>query len=69
MISENLLLLIVEPNIDKHPKYELVNYKYAVNKADIVVFLVAHKEFGEMELSDNKNFMDFCGINQQLKSS
>src|SRR5690554_59607 len=33
---------IVEPNVVTHPYYKLTDYKEAYEKADIVVFLVAH---------------------------
>jgi UDP-N-acetyl-D-mannosaminuronic acid dehydrogenase len=33
-----------------------------VEKADIVVFLVAHREFRKLHISDEKIILDFCGI-------
>ncbi|MEC3906294.1 UDP-N-acetyl-D-mannosamine dehydrogenase [Tamlana sp. 2201CG12-4] len=57
---------IVEPNIDSHKVFKLTNYKEAVEKSDIVVFLVAHREFRELELLNNKVVLDFCGINKKL---
>ena len=53
---------IVEPNIQSHTVFKLTNYKEAVEKADIIVFLVAHKEFKSLELGDDKVVLDFCGI-------
>jgi UDP-N-acetyl-D-mannosaminuronic acid dehydrogenase len=53
---------IVEPNIDEHKVFKLTNYIEAVNQADIVVFLVNHKEFKELEISDEKVVLDFCGV-------
>lgn len=55
---------IVEPNIDTHTVFKLTNYKEAVEKADIVVYLVAHKEFKNLELSIDKVVLDFCGVNR-----
>ncbi|MCK5814995.1 MAG: UDP-N-acetyl-D-mannosamine dehydrogenase [Flavobacteriaceae bacterium] len=55
---------IVEPNIQSHTVFKLTNYKEAVEKADIIVFLVAHKEFKSLELGDDKVVLDFCGINR-----
>lgn len=55
---------IVEPNIDTHTVFKLTNYKEAVKKADIVVYLVAHKEFKNLELSTDKVVLDFCGVNR-----
>ena len=54
---------IVEPNLDYHSDYKLIHYKKAVDKADIIVFLVAHKEFLNLELSNKKLILDYCGIN------
>ena len=60
--SNNEEHFIVEPNIESHSVYKLTEYKEAVNKADIVVFLVAHSEFKELQLRENKVVLDFCGI-------
>jgi UDP-N-acetyl-D-mannosaminuronic acid dehydrogenase len=53
---------IVEPNIEEHNVFKLTDYKEAVKKADIVVFLVAHKEFKGLDLSEDNVVLDFCGI-------
>ena len=42
---------IVEPNITEHKVFKLTNHKEAVKKADIIVFLVAHKEFKNLEIT------------------
>lgn len=54
--------LIVEPNIQSHKVFKLTNYKEAYEKADIVVFLTAHKEFLSLEYDTNKVTLDFCGV-------
>lgn len=54
--------LIVEPNISEHKVFKLTEYKEAYEKADIVVFLVAHSEFKELIWRDDKVVLDFCGI-------
>ena len=53
---------IVEPNIGSHRVFKLTDYKEAAIKADIIVFLVGHKEFFELELSEDKVILDFCGV-------
>lgn len=53
---------IVEPNIESHRVFKLTNYKEAVKKADIIVYLVAHKEFESIELPEDKVVLDFCGV-------
>ena len=53
---------IVEPNIETHKVFKLTNYKEAAEKADIIVFLVAHKEFKELHPKTGKVILDFCGV-------
>jgi len=53
---------IVEPNIKEHNVFKLTNYKEAVDKADIIVFLVAHNEFKDLEITKDKVVLDFCGV-------
>ncbi|PKV48771.1 UDP-N-acetyl-D-mannosaminuronic acid dehydrogenase [Aquimarina sp. MAR_2010_214] len=53
---------IVEPNISEHKVFKLTNYLEAIKKADIIVFLVAHKEFINLNVSKDKVILDFCGI-------
>ena len=60
--SNNEEHYIVEPNIESHLVYKLTDYKLAIEKADIVVFLVAHKEFNNLEISHDKIILDFFGI-------
>jgi UDP-N-acetyl-D-mannosaminuronic acid dehydrogenase len=53
---------IVEPNVDSHPYYKVTPTEQAVEKADIIVFLVAHKEFKKLVISEGKIIVDFCGV-------
>lgn len=57
----NAQLLIVEPNVAEHNVFKLTNYKEAYEKADIVVFLVNHREFAELNYRDDVQVLDFCG--------
>ena len=59
--SNNEEHFIVEPNIESHSVYKLTDYKLAIEKADIIVFLVAHKEFLNLDVGDEKILLDFCG--------
>ena len=61
LFSEGLDVLAVEPNIKEYGEFEIIDYKKALQEADIVVFLVAHKEFKNLEM-DNKVVLDFCGV-------
>jgi UDP-N-acetyl-D-mannosaminuronic acid dehydrogenase len=65
--SNNDEHFIVEPNIDFHSVYKLTDFKLAIEKADIIVFLVAHKEFKEINIDSSKTVLDFCGIIKDVK--
>lgn len=56
---------IVEPNIQEHKVFKLTPTNEAVENADIIVFLVAHKEFENLEIANNKVVLDFCGVNNK----
>ncbi|OBX21652.1 MULTISPECIES: UDP-N-acetyl-D-mannosamine dehydrogenase [Bizionia] len=58
--ANNEEYFIVEPNIEEHKVFKITDYKVAAEKADIVVFLVAHKEFKTLKLDSNKVVLDFC---------
>ena len=60
LIQAGFDILAVEPNIKSHKDFEITNYKKAIDIADIIVFLVAHKEFKGLKIQ--KQFLDFCGI-------
>jgi len=62
--ANNEVHYIVEPNIDSHNVFKLTNYQDAANKADIIVFLVAHDEFKTIKISKEKQVLDFCGVNK-----
>lgn len=59
--SDGLEILAVEPNIESYKDFEIVDYKDAMEQADIVTFLVAHKEFKKLDI---KTDLDFCGVNK-----
>ncbi|KIC01414.1 UDP-N-acetyl-D-mannosaminuronic acid dehydrogenase [Flavobacterium sp. JRM] len=53
---------IVEPNITEHKVFKLTNSDEAARSADIIVFLVNHKEFKEIKITEDKVILDFCGV-------
>lgn len=53
---------IVEPNVHEHPYYKMTDVNTAVEQADIVAFLVAHKEFKQLDVPAGKVVLDFCGV-------
>ncbi|MBT8265170.1 MAG: UDP-N-acetyl-D-mannosamine dehydrogenase [Flavobacteriaceae bacterium] len=60
--ANNEEFFIVEPNIESHTIYKLTNYKEAIENADIIAYLVAHKEFKKLKPKEDKVILDFCGI-------
>lgn len=57
-------LLVCEPFIKEHPDFELSTAEEAIQKADIVVLLVPHRQFKiiDKELLKPKIVIDTCGI-------
>lgn len=55
-------VMAVEPNLRRHSELEITDTLRAVNEADILVFLVAHKEFSSLQIPQGKNVIDFCGV-------
>ncbi|MDE5417465.1 UDP-N-acetyl-D-mannosamine dehydrogenase [Labilibaculum sp. DW002] len=55
-------ILLVEPNVDEYSDHKLSNYREAYEEADLVVYLVAHKEFYALPKSKKKLILDFCGV-------
>ena len=60
--ANNEEYFIVEPNIEEHKVFKLTQYQEAFENADIVAFLVAHKEFKGLVKNADKIILDFCGI-------
>ena len=50
-----------EPNIDRSDEFELYSPEKAVEKADIVVFLVGHRQFKGL-MVNNKEVLDFVKV-------
>jgi len=59
LIAERLDILAVEPNIKNFSEFDIIDYKEAIERADVVTFLVGHKEFKGLNFETN---LDFCGI-------
>lgn len=58
----NADILVVEPNVTTHNVFKLTDYQEAYRKADVIVFLTAHKPFKSLPWRDDKVILDFCGI-------
>jgi UDP-N-acetyl-D-mannosaminuronic acid dehydrogenase len=59
--AQGLEILAVEPNIPTHKDFKIYEYDKAINEADIIVYLVGHKEFKGIKIF-GKEVIDFCGI-------
>ena len=59
LISDGLDVLAVEPNVEGFKEFALVNYNNALEQADVITFLVAHKEFKNL---NTQTELDFCGV-------
>ena len=64
MYNKGYDLLIVEPNVNSKSIYEIESIEKALSCADIVVWLVAHDEFKNKEISENIIEIDLCGLNK-----
>ena len=59
--AQGVEVIAVEPNITTHKDFEIVDYDTAINEADIIVYLVGHKQFNGIRIF-GKEVIDFCGI-------
>jgi UDP-N-acetyl-D-mannosaminuronic acid dehydrogenase len=60
LVNDGFNVLAVEPNIKSHKKFDIYDIDDALAQADIIVYLVAHREFSNLEKSENA--LDFCGV-------
>ena len=60
--DKNGQYFIVEPNIKKNKTFKLVTIKEAIDKSDIIVFLVAHNQFNNLKISTDKIVLNFCNV-------
>ena len=52
----------VEPNLENCSEKKVTPVSEAIEKADIIVFLVAHKEFSGLKFKGDKQVLDFVGL-------
>ncbi len=62
LISRSLEVLVVEPNVTSVPGMNITGLDSGVKQADIIVFLVGHKEFKNIDIDGDKIVFDICGI-------
>ncbi|MCF6330760.1 MAG: UDP-N-acetyl-D-mannosamine dehydrogenase [Sulfurimonas sp.] len=61
LTADGVTVLAVEPNIENHDEFEIIKDEDAISSADIIVYLVAHKEFQGIRIF-GKEILDFCGV-------
>jgi len=59
LMASGFDVLAVEPNIEAFSEFDIIDYQEALKGADIVTFLVGHKEFKGLDIKTN---LDFCGV-------
>ena len=60
--TDGFKVLFVEPNLNSHDQFKLTSLTEAKNTCDIMVFLVAHKEFKGLNGQIQMQVLDFCGV-------
>ena len=71
LIREGYEVGCVEPNIESHSEFCIINLHDALNDFDLIAILVGHKEFTSEDITYRlklKNSIDFCGILQNKKN-
>ncbi len=58
-------ILVSEPNIKTHDEFIIEDSVAVINKADIIVFLVAHREYKTIKIPKKKIVLDFCGVKKK----
>ena len=62
LINQGYKVLPVEPNIETHEHLSIYSIDEIIKQADIIVYLVAHKEFGLTVDNSNINVLNFVGL-------
>ena len=58
---KNIKIYVCDPNINNHKEFKIHSIEKTIANCDLFVFLVAHKEFRNIDL-DNLDILDFCNI-------
>lgn len=62
LVAAGIQPLAVEPNLKTHASLTLTPWHEAAEKADLIVYLVAHREFKKLVVQGK--VLDFCGVTQ-----
>lgn len=66
LIKNGINILIAEPNVKNHPGLTLTDYSEAIAKADIILFLVSHRQFKDVEIPSDKIIINICGVRSKF---
>jgi UDP-N-acetyl-D-mannosaminuronic acid dehydrogenase len=61
--EDGFSIVSVEPNLESDQDRELTGVSEAIQRADIIVFLVAHSDFKGLVIDSSKMIIDFVGLN------
>ena len=61
LIEEKFNVIPCDPNIKKNVGFKLFTIEETINRSDLIIILVTHKEFRKLNL-ENVNFIDFSGF-------
>jgi len=64
LLVAGLDVLVCEPNLADHPTIKLHELEQVLDEADLLLFLVAHSPFKDLDLSGRAVF-DLCGVTEQ----
>ena len=59
--------MVSEPNLDFYNDIKLFKLEKIIEEVDLLVFLVAHDQFKNLNL-EKKEYLDFCGIKNLNKT-
>ena len=65
LLMAGLDVLACEPNLSDHPTIKLYGLDQVLAKADLLIFLVSHSPFKDLDLSSHVVF-DLCGVTEQV---
>lgn len=60
--KESYDIYVCEPNVKDNTDYKFLEIDESISKCDIIVFLVAHSKFANLNLQEDKVVLDFCGV-------
>lgn len=59
-LNRRFNVITAEPNVVRVKGLENLDYRSAVKKADIIVFLVMHREFKDLKIGQDRDVLYFC---------